>query len=224
MPVSKRITSTTTLSLFLLLMTGCATPFVNPPKSPFMSQETAVGAASGAEYGAIAGVGMGTAVLPPTGVGLLVGGGIGSYFNSTHHLLSVLQEDGVYVVQVGDCLKIIIPTDNIFEYDGATIVPQNYFVLNDVVRFLKRYGNVPIKVAVYTDDTRYPKHGVTLSRARAKSIVAYLWYKGINYQMLRPIGKGPEDAVASNGNPIGSYYNRRIELTLPVVPYHWNFR
>jgi len=157
------------------------------------------------------------------GIGALVGGGIGTYLASTHRQLSILEDLGVQVIQIGDTLRVIIPSDRIFKFDSAAIKPEGYEILDCVAYFLSRYGNVPITVIAYTDNVRCPRKNFLLSREQAQCIVTYLWSHGIPYECLRAIGKGETFPVASNGDPIGSFYNRRIVLSLPVVPYHWSF-
>jgi outer membrane protein OmpA-like peptidoglycan-associated protein len=183
-------------------------------------------ATRGAEAGGIIGLwasgAIGAATLPLTAGGIVVGGGIGILMRNTYHLLDILQRDGVQVIQYGDTLRIIIPSDRLFEFDSANIYPYAPRILDNVLIFLSRYGIAPIVINAYTDDVLSPRASLALTRMQAKAIAGYLWTHGIPFDKVNPMGMGSSDPIATNGNSRGSAYNRRIELVLPVVaiPLH----
>ena len=205
----------------IFILAGCSTPFVNPPRPAYLTKQAGQGAASGTVLGAFAGGVAGATPVGMAAAGAVVGTSIGADLVSTHHLLTKLQGYGVQVIQVGDKVTIVMPSDYVFIFNTATIRTSAMPMLNTTILLLDRYGHVNMKIAAYTDDTLSPTSAFDLTRKQAKSIAAYFWsYGGWPFNLVDPIGKGNLDDIATNGNSMGSYYNRRIMITLPVVPMH----
>lgn len=124
------------------------------------------------------------------------------------------KQNNVQVVQLGDQLKIIIPTDGCFDLYTATILYSCRPTLDAVANVLKEYGNSAIVVAGFTDTVGSPQAAKALSKRQADSLVAYFWAReGIAHQRFTTIGYGQDNPIADNVNVDGSYYNRRIEIT-----------
>lgn len=204
-----------------MALTACTTPFVNPPILADFTPAAGAGTASGAAVGVVAGSASGS-VLAGTAIGALVGLGIGSYSMSTAHLLRTLQCEGVQVVQIGQYVRIIMPADLLFEFNSATIRNSAVPALDTVLLFMSRYGTVPLTITGYSDNVLPTDTAMLLTSRQAKSVAAYFWSHGIPFNMVYPIGRGSESSIASNGNSIGSYYNRRIEITFKSIPLHQN--
>ena len=86
-------------------------------------------------------------------------------------------------------------------------------ILNQAVDTLKRYPNVHIMVAGYTDSTGPEAYNQSLSERRAKIVYDYLVSHGVSASRLDgPVGHGENDPVASNKTKDGRARNRRTEL------------
>lgn len=203
----------------MLCLAACDTPFINPPKPAVYSRQAGIGAGVGASTGLLAGAAAGS-IPAGIGIGALLGFGAGAYAASSWHQVKELASQGVQVVQIGDVGHIIIPADKLFEFDSATIIPQSYPILYHVATFLERYGNVPVTVTGYADNIGPHRRSLNLAMHRAQSIVAFLWSRGIPFNNLHAQSRGQANPVASNGNPLGSYNNRRVVLSYPVVHIH----
>lgn len=207
---------TSIILLMLLLLNGCVAPYVQPPQSALSSSTTIYSTGHGAALGAIAGL-PAEAVAPATAIGAVVGAGVGSYMASTPRMLKILQKDGVQVVQVGNTLRVIIPSDALFAPGSTLIEPDSYHILDDVVMFLKRYGDVPMRIYAFTDSVYDRDTALRITSIQARRVSAYLWNKGRPFYHLIPKGMGQGYPIASNGNPRGSAFNRRIEIIMPIL-------
>jgi len=132
-------------------------------------------------------------------------------FNTSGNIASLAQK-GVQVIQIGSSLRIILPTDQIFETDSLDIKHSEYETLNDVAAVLKKYGHSAIHITGYTDDIA-SKNAMPLTRAQARSVLTYLWIRGVPASRLFSDGQGSAHPVGNNKLPSGSAENRRIEIT-----------
>jgi len=85
--------------------------------------------------------------------------------------------------------------------------------LNQAVDTLKRYPNVKVMVAGYTDSIGTPAYNQSLSERRAKIVYDYLVDHGIDASRLEgPVGHGENDPIGDNKTDAGRAENRRTEL------------
>ncbi|MEM1243287.1 MAG: OmpA family protein [Pseudomonadota bacterium] len=217
MKLTRTVTRILIISFFmiaLLVNLSACTPFVRFKNYHFESSEAAKGAGYGAAGGAIIAGLAETSIIAGAGIGAGVGGLIGADLASEHHWLKKLQKQGVQVVQIGEHVRIIVPSDRIFYFNSPTIIPQQYPLLEDVSSFIKHFGTpAQITVAGFTDNVQMPDINLELSRHQAQSVTAFLWSHGFPFRTLRPVGYGEADDTASNDDPMGSAYNRRIEIS-----------
>lgn len=219
---SNRKVLTFTLLATLSLM-GCTSTYVNPPLHP--ACPTCAGTAVGGTTGAIAAIGASSTIpAAPIFGGAVAGAMVVSSAYTTRHQLELLAARGVQVVQVGDRLRIIIPADRLFAFDDDDLKPTASLVLNPIAAFLTHFGNVPMTIAGYTDNVIYDgDRNLQFTRHRAQAVGAYLWSKGVKYYHIRAIGYGALYPIASNTTNRGSAFNRRVEIILPVVTYHYPY-
>ncbi|RAP59236.1 OmpA family protein [Oleiagrimonas sp. MCCC 1A03011] len=86
-------------------------------------------------------------------------------------------------------------------------------ILNQAVDTLKRYPNVHVMVAGYTDSIGTEAYNQSLSERRAKIVYDYLTSHGVDASRLDgPVGHGESNPVASNSTDEGRARNRRTEL------------
>ena len=78
---------------------------------------------------------------------------------------------------------------------------------------LKRYPQVKVMVAGYTDNVGKAAYNQGLSERRAKIVYDYLTAHGIDPSRLEgPVGHGMENPVDTNSTAEGRARNRRTEL------------
>lgn len=99
-----------------------------------------------------------------------------------------------------------------FETGKAVLTPDSRTVLDNVAASLVAHPDVRVEVAGHTDITGSRATNITLSKARANAVRAYLVDKGVPTERLTANGYGPDRPVASNKTPDGRALNRRVEL------------
>jgi len=86
-------------------------------------------------------------------------------------------------------------------------------LLEQAVDTLKRYPDVHVTVAGYTDGKGKPAYNQALSERRAQIVYSYLTSHGIDASRLSgPIGHGANDPIGDNSTDAGRAQNRRVEL------------
>ncbi len=87
--------------------------------------------------------------------------------------------------------------------------------IDEVVKFLKTYPEVPVEIAGHTDDTGSAEYNKNLSQRRADSVRNILVNDyGIAEDRITAMGYGEEQPTASNETAEGRAANRRVEATL----------
>ena len=101
------------------------------------------------------------------------------------------------------------------EIGQALAVPtsDSIALLDQAVDTLKRYPDVHVTVAGYTDSVGTPAYNQALSERRAQIVYDYLTSHGIDASRLEgPIGHGENDPIGDNSTDAGRAQNRRVEL------------
>lgn len=112
-------------------------------------------------------------------------------------------------VEVGT--KVVL--ENIyFETNKATLKPDSYKQLNQVVEFLKSNPSIRLEISGHTDNVGSLKVNTKLSEDRAKSVVDYLVAAGIEAARLESKGYAFTQPVAPNDTVEGREKNRRVEF------------
>lgn len=101
-----------------------------------------------------------------------------------------------------------------FEFGKATIRPQSYGILDEVVALLKARAKVRLAIHGHTDTIGSREDNLKLSKDRAASVRQYLIDKGIDADRLESEGFGPDEPVATNETAKGRARNRRVEFIL----------
>lgn len=105
--------------------------------------------------------------------------------------------------------------DNVhFDTDKATLRPDSYTQLNDLLSFLQRHPATKVEIAGHTDNTGTDAHNLKLSQDRANSIRNYLLKKGIAAAQVTAKGYGSSVPVADNSTGEGKQLNRRTEVRI----------
>jgi len=100
-----------------------------------------------------------------------------------------------------------------FDTNKADLKPESEPALQEIVALLKKNAALSLRVVGHTDSTGDFAHNVTLSEARAKTVVTALTTRfGIAANRLSAHGVGPLAPVTSNATDDGKARNRRVEL------------
>jgi len=92
------------------------------------------------------------------------------------------------------------------------LTPEAQAVLDRVAVTLQQYPRAKINVNAHTDSKGSNFYNQNLSKRRAKMVVQYLGYKGVDTQNLIPTAFGETKPIASNDTSQGRAINRRVEL------------
>ncbi|MBS1742444.1 MAG: OmpA family protein [Bacteroidetes bacterium] len=101
-----------------------------------------------------------------------------------------------------------------FETGKATLQPESYAVLDDLVSYMQRKEDDKIEVGGHTDNVGKPAANMVLSQDRANAVRDYLISKGIDASRITAKGYGMTVPVADNKTEAGRAQNRRTEVTI----------
>ena len=99
-----------------------------------------------------------------------------------------------------------------FETGKATLQPEAYKVVDELVEYLKRKDDEKIEVGGHTDNVGKADANILLSTNRANTVRAYLLTKGIAPERVTAKGYGMTVPVAENTTAEGRALNRRTEV------------
>lgn len=112
-------------------------------------------------------------------------------------------------VEVG--AKVILK-NIFFEFGKATLKPESYAELDNVVKLLQSNEGVRLEISGHTDNVGTLKTNMKLSEDRAKAVVEYLIGRGIASNRLEYKGYAFTQPVAPNTTDAGRAQNRRVEF------------
>ncbi len=116
-----------------------------------------------------------------------------------------------YLEKIKIGTKVVL--ENIyFETNKATLKPDSYEQLDQVVRFLESNESLRLEISGHTDNIGSLKYNTKLSEERARAVVNYLISKGIDPSRLESKGYAFTQPVAPNSTPEGREKNRRVEF------------
>lgn len=99
-----------------------------------------------------------------------------------------------------------------FDYNKATLRPESYAELNNLVHLMKENPTLEIEISGHTDNRGTSEYNKKLSNDRAKSVVDYLVSQGIPEARLKYAGYGFDKPIAPNTTEEGMQLNRRVEF------------
>lgn len=109
--------------------------------------------------------------------------------------------------------RIVIAEQVFFEVNKADIKPRSASLLDEIARILVDHPELTaIRVEGHTDSDGESLYNLTLSQARAESVVAALVERGVDEDRLEPVGFGESRPIASNADSAGKARNRRVEF------------
>ena len=95
---------------------------------------------------------------------------------------------------------------------SARLRPESKTQVDELVKIMKAFPNVEIKIEGHTDNFGIPDKNLRLSFIRAASVKRYLTINGIDQIRIATEGLGDTKPIADNGTPEGMAKNRRIEV------------
>ncbi len=107
-----------------------------------------------------------------------------------------------------------IVSATMFEFDSAKLKEEGQAALEAYRKKLGPQFTKAYKVIIigHTDNTGDERHNMALSLARAESVAEYLIDTGTKADIIRTIGRGPNDPIASNETHKGRAQNRRVDI------------
>ncbi|PYE83809.1 OmpA family protein [Pseudoroseicyclus aestuarii] len=184
---------------------------------------------SNARRGALVGAGLGAAVGALTGddsserlrnaaIGAAVAGGVGAAAgNRLDQQEAELRNqlgNNVGIVNNGEQLVVTLPQDILFATDSATLTGSLTSDLRTIATSINNYPNTTVNVIGHTDGDGSAAYNLDLSQRRAQSVANVLTGAGVTPSRIRVIGRGEDQAIASNLTPEGKRQNRRVEIII----------
>jgi outer membrane protein OmpA-like peptidoglycan-associated protein len=121
---------------------------------------------------------------------------------------------GIQMIQQGDRLMLIIPTDVYFEPGTATVKESQQQNLRQMAlctkKFADAFPNSIIRVIGYTDQVLNQKTQLVLSQSYAEAVSAYLFNAGVDRRRIATEGRGSREPVAEQAAPRSATLNRRV--------------
>ena len=106
----------------------------------------------------------------------------------------------------------------LFAYNRAELRPESQALLDRMAAALKACGdalkNGALVIAGHTDSRGDDAYNQALSQRRADAVKDYLVGAGVDAALIRSVGKGESEPVASNDTEEGMARNRRITFTI----------
>jgi OmpA-OmpF porin, OOP family len=120
--------------------------------------------------------------------------------------------EATLTIKMEDETEEVFALDVHYETGKATIRPESYKVLNDLVAAMQRNADSRIELAGHTDSDGSAEANLQLSKDRAAAVRAYLVQKGIAATRIETAGHGETQPVANNATEAGKAQNRRTEV------------
>lgn len=106
----------------------------------------------------------------------------------------------------------IVTTGIRFDVNQASLKPESFGVINEIVNLMKENPDLNFSVEGHTDSDGSASHNQTLSEARAKAVMDEMIKLGISPTRLTSVGHGQSVPMAGNDTPEGKAQNRRVEF------------
>jgi OmpA-OmpF porin, OOP family len=122
------------------------------------------------------------------------------------------RSEATLTIQMENESNEVYALDVHYETAKATIRPESYTVLNELVEAMQRNADFKIELAGHTDSDGSTEANQQLSQDRAIAVRSYLIQKGIGAARITTVGHGETQPVASNATEAGKAQNRRTEV------------
>lgn len=132
-----------------------------------------------------------------------------------------LRHQAVQVIRAGEDMRVIIPSDRLFNPNSANFNQEYVAVLKAVGILMQCYDKMDVKVEGHTDCCGSTARNEKLSLAQANKVAKYLWEHGSDSRLLSTRGCGELQPIANSNHYYGRARNRRIEIIFRDYP-HWD--
>jgi OmpA family len=132
--------------------------------------------------------------------------------------IAELISHGVKVIQVGESISLVFPSDTVFNPGSANLNSRYTPVLRAASRLIFCYEKMTVRISAYTDCTGSACRNDVLTQMQAQSIAKFLWCHGIDTRLLYAVGFGSRFPIASNATLFGRAQNRRVEICFRYIP------
>jgi outer membrane protein OmpA-like peptidoglycan-associated protein len=125
-----------------------------------------------------------------------------------------LIEMEIELVELKPGAKLVV--NNItFASNSSELRKSSFEEINQVIAVLKQNTHIKIEIGAHTDDIGENEPNMTLSNARAKTVLDYMISKGIATSRLLSKGYGETDPAVPNNSLANRALNRRVEFRIP---------
>ena len=100
----------------------------------------------------------------------------------------------------------------LFNFDSSTLKPESNKILDEAVAKLKANNDLVFLIEGHTDNVGEDAYNLSLSKARAKTVMNYFVSKGIVASRITSEGYGESKPIAGNDTEAGRANNRRVEI------------
>ena len=132
--------------------------------------------------------------------------------------LGELHADGVQVIKLGQTIRVVLLSDELFNPDSANMQENYRPVLRALSGLMQTYDKVNVKVAAYTDSLGRVKRQQGLTTRQAQVVASFLWSHGIDARLEYAEGYNRKNPVGWNGSKDGRFDNRRVEVSFRFYP------
>ena len=137
-------------------------------------------------------------------------------------LSSEVSADKAQIARLVGAIKYTVNSDQLFPSGSYQMSPQGQDIIAKFAARLAPTQQNKLVVNGYTDNApigpELQRQGIAsnqiLSQKRAESVTAFLTSKGVKPDLVRAVGHGEADPIATNSTPAGRAQNRRVELAL----------
>jgi outer membrane protein OmpA-like peptidoglycan-associated protein len=99
-----------------------------------------------------------------------------------------------------------------FDVNKASLKPESMGPINEIYQLMINNPTINFSVEGHTDSDGDDNSNITLSAARAKTVMDKLIQMGIPSERLKSIGHGEGKPIDNNSTPEGKANNRRVEF------------
>lgn len=132
--------------------------------------------------------------------------------------LLYLQSTGIQIIKQGMRLTFVLQTDCFFDRETREIRTRREGDLDLLARFIRGYtgyfAHPQVSVTGYTDVVWKEPARMKLSLHYAKAIASVLQEDGVAPGIMDVRGEGAKHKIASNQYPMGTAFNRRVEIII----------
>ena len=137
-------------------------------------------------------------------------------------LSSEVSADKAQIARLVGAIKYTVNSDQLFPSGSYQMSPQGQDIIAKFAARLAPTQQNKLVVNGYTDNApigpELKRQGITsnqiLSQKRAESVMAFLISQGVKPDLVRAVGHGEADPIATNSTPAGRAQNCRVELAL----------